>query len=230
MLSYKFPTTAEIMAIATEEIAIAGGNVAERFDDGSRLFVRFVLPHALQVTTGDTVHGGVAVRGSGQAVSINPYVFRLVCRNGAIIGTAACTRCVEDSEYVTAEEVGGAIRAAVYECASKSVFVETVEQMRRSRETPAGAAINLLRHLSNLPPDIAAQMASLVAQRFFEAADQSRFDLMNAVTSVARDSNDPDLRWRLEELGGAIGVSRTPRSKGEISKWEAQRRLQYART
>jgi hypothetical protein len=32
----------------------------------------------------------------------------------------------------------------------------------------------------------------------------SRFDLMNAVTATARNLTDPEARWRLEELGGAI--------------------------
>ena len=29
---------------------------------------------------------------------------------------------------------------------------------------------------------------------------------MNAVTSVARDTRDPETRWRLEELGGGIAI------------------------
>jgi hypothetical protein len=29
---------------------------------------------------------------------------------------------------------------------------------------------------------------------------------MNAVTSVARDTRDPELRWRLETFGGGIPV------------------------
>jgi len=33
---------------------------------------------------------------------------------------------------------------------------------------------------------------------------------MNAVTSVARDTRDPELRWRLEELGGGIPAMLVP--------------------
>jgi hypothetical protein len=34
---------------------------------------------------------------------------------------------------------------------------------------------------------------------------------MNAVTSVARDTRDPELRWRLEEFGGGIpALARDP--------------------
>jgi hypothetical protein len=47
-------------------------------------------------------------------------------------------------------------------------------------------------------------MMAMILGRFTSGADRSRFGLMNAVTSVARDTHDPELRWRLEELGGGI--------------------------
>jgi hypothetical protein len=47
-------------------------------------------------------------------------------------------------------------------------------------------------------------------ERFFQEGDRSRLALMNAVTSVARDTPDPEVRWRLEELGGGIPVGRAP--------------------
>jgi hypothetical protein len=34
--------------------------------------------------------------------------------------------------------------------------------------------------------------------------DQSAFGVLNAVTSLARDTRDPETRWQLEELGGAL--------------------------
>ena len=37
---------------------------------------------------------------------------------------------------------------------------------------------------------------------------------MNAVTSVARDTRDPELRWRLEEFGGGIPVAMPERDPG----------------
>jgi hypothetical protein len=55
---------------------------------------------------------------------------------------------------------------------------------------------------SGAPRDIFAA----ILDRFFESRDESGFGLINAVTSVARDTSDPDLRWRLEELGGGIPV------------------------
>lgn len=33
---------------------------------------------------------------------------------------------------------------------------------------------------------------------------------MNAVTSVARDQDDPEVRWQLEELGGGVPAMSFP--------------------
>jgi hypothetical protein len=56
----------------------------------------------------------------------------------------------------------------------------------------------------------ATEVIGQILSRFSGQRDRTRFGLMNAVTSVARDTRDPDLRWRLEELGGAIGAAKTP--------------------
>ena len=58
-----------------------------------------------------------------------------------------------------------------------------------------------------MPPEIAAQLLDSIRGRYTASRDRSRFGLMNAVTSVARDTRDPELRWRLEELGGGIPVT-----------------------
>jgi len=36
---------------------------------------------------------------------------------------------------------------------------------------------------------------------------------MNSVTSLARDTRDPDLRWNLEEFGGEIAANPNPTPK-----------------
>ena len=38
---------------------------------------------------------------------------------------------------------------------------------------------------------------------------------MNAVTSVARDTREPELRWRLEELAGGIAAHIEPAPTGD---------------
>ena len=58
--------------------------------------------------------------------------------------------------------------------------------------------------LSRFPAQVAGQLMGEIMGRFFGAGDRSRFGLMNAVTSLARDTADPELRWDLEELGGGV--------------------------
>ena len=43
-----------------------------------------------------------------------------------------------------------------------------------------------------------------IMQRFARDRDQTIFGFMNAITSLARDTRDPQTRWRLEELGGSV--------------------------
>jgi len=45
-----------------------------------------------------------------------------------------------------------------------------------------------------------------IAGRFARSSDGSRFSLMNAVTSVARDTRAPELKWDLEVVGAAVGA------------------------
>src|SRR5260370_13501237 len=64
--------------------------------------------------------------------------------------------------------------------------------------------------LARLSLRLAAQVAGTILERFSQAGDRSRFGLMNSVTSVARDTADPEVRWRLEEMGGGICACLTP--------------------
>jgi hypothetical protein len=64
--------------------------------------------------------------------------------------------------------------------------------------------LRLLPRFSRLPQPVAAEILSSVLRTFTNGRDRSVFGLMNAVTSVARDEPEPETRWRLEELGGAI--------------------------
>jgi hypothetical protein len=210
MLLDEFPTIDEIKTLFAEEIAAAGGVVSDTFDDRRRLFTRSVLPRLREVATGDKVQGGVALMATEGEVSVHPYVYRLVCKNGAIVAHAIQTRQIEGCDFVTSEEVIGAVREAIRECCADEAFSAAAQQMRSAREAQADLALALLPHLARLSPSDAAQVAGPILERFNQGSDRSRFGLMNAVTSVARDTADPEIRWRLEEMGGGICAGLTP--------------------
>lgn len=202
--------TAAIRSLFAEEIAAAGGTVSDTFDDGKQLFTRSILPGVREVIPGDAFQSGVALRSTSEGVWIYPYLFRQVCRNGAIVAHALQSQHVEANEFDVPEEAAATVREAVRACCSEDAFAEAISTMRTARERVAGVAINLLPLLSRLPPELGTQIFRKVVERFFDGEDASQYGLMNAVTSVARDTLDPDLRWRLEELGGGLPAERLP--------------------
>jgi len=198
-------TTREIEEIFAEEIAAAGGSVSNTFDDGNRLFMRAILAAECEVKARDHVQGGVAIRATERDIWVHPYVFRQVCQNGAIIAHATETRHLERAEFESDPEEAfiAALREAVQACCAQEAFETAADLMRSSVESEVDIALMLMPMLSRLPA-LAADLLGSIMDRFFEGRDNSRFGLMNAVTSVARDTRDPELRWQLEKIGGGI--------------------------
>jgi hypothetical protein len=83
--------------------------------------------------------------------------------------------------------------------------------MRTASEEEADKDLSLLRWMPWLSGRI-SQFFPVILRRFFRDRERSRFGLINAVTSVARDVRNPEHRWNLEQLGGAIIVGRSPAS------------------
>jgi hypothetical protein len=199
-------TTSEIATIFADEIASLGGSVSDTFDDGSRLFIRAVLPAELEVEPGDRVQGGVAIRATHDEVWIHPYVFRQVCQNGAIIAHAVQTHHIDRTEfsYDPDAELAHALRESVRECCEAEAFENATEAMQLSTQSGVDLALTIMPTLSRLPSEFAAEILGPVIDEFFKSERRSRFDLMNAVTAVARETTDPEVRWELEKIGGAV--------------------------
>jgi hypothetical protein len=206
MVPYSNLTTAQVLTVFTEQIAARTGRVTDTFHDGQRLFTRSILPQVEEVRPGDRVQGGVALKAIGEKVWLYPYVFRLVCRNGAIIAQALEARTVENLDQLEPEMALEAIRDGIEACCVAEVFQETVDKMRTACEVQADLALNLLPLLSQFSTGGNVALVSQIMDQFFRDGDQSRFGLANAVTAIARDTRDPDARWNLEELGGGIAI------------------------
>jgi hypothetical protein len=202
-------TTGEIRTIFAEEIAAARGTVSDTFDDGARLFTRSTLPWLREVRPQDRVQGGVALKATGQEVWVHPYIFRLVCKNGAIMARATQTRHIENLDLLTHEEAAGAIREAMRDCCVEEAFKEAAERMRSIADRQIDHTITMLSRFGrgqDLPPAV----VRAIMDQFFRERDPSPYGLMNAVTAVARETRDPERRWRLEQLGGGIPVAWVP--------------------
>jgi hypothetical protein len=218
------PATQHICATVVEELAFIGGTVKDEFDDGRRLFLRATLPMSDEVRPKDIVEGGIAVRAVGQEIEVCPYLFRQVCRNGAIMPQVAETRCIRRVNFAAPSEAVEAVkdqlREAVRACSAAEVFAHATRQFRSAttREVPGDVSklLMLLSFRRTIPADLQEQ----IVRRFLQASDRSAFGLMNAVTSVARDQKNPEVRWRLEELGGGVPALRFPEVRPDGSAAE----------
>jgi hypothetical protein len=200
-------TTAMVKTVFAEEIAGLGGTLSDTFDDGQRLFVRSILPAVEEVRAKDRVQGGVALRSDGSEAWVHPYVFRQVCSNGAIMAQAIETRHVADFDVRGPEEALPELREAIQACGSREAFTVAAQQMRSAQDAQVDLALSLVPFLSRFPATLVTQLMG----RFFGDRDRSAFALANAMTATARDTSDPELRWRLEELGGGVFAGRKPR-------------------
>jgi hypothetical protein len=223
MLSHSSLTTAQVLAAFTDEVAARGGRVTDTFHDGRRLFARSVLPGVEDVRPGDGVQGGVAVKATGDGVWVYPYVFRLVCRNGAVAAQTIASRYLGDLPQLEPDVALESVRDGVAACCAPEAFLDTVRKMRTACEERVDLALNLLPLLSRLPGGANAELLAQILDRFFQDGDRSRFGLANAVTAVARDTRDPDVRWNLEELGGAVAAGTLPRRPAGGSRAAAAR-------
>jgi hypothetical protein len=194
----------EVEGIFTREVELAGGQLADRFSDGTLLLLRAVTPRAGEVQRGDRVQGGVALRSDCEHVYVHPYVFRQVCTNGAIRAQAIETAHIDLLEVPYGRDVAEELREAVVRCLGRDVLSQSVSEMRSALEREADIALHVLPWLSQHQAALPARLARQIARRFVQSRDRSHYGLMNAVTSVARDTTDARTRWRLEELGGGV--------------------------
>ena len=131
------------------------------------------------------------------------------------------------------EAVNEHLREAVRACSAAEVFDYAVRQVRfaTTREIPWTVFHLLLR--SSLRRTISTTPQEEILRRFRDAGDRTAFGLMNAVTSVARDQDDPEVRWQLEELGGGVPAMtflhvRPDGSEAELMVSEVQERFAVA--
>lgn len=241
MSSGYWPTTVDVYRIFSEETAHAGGIVTNTFDDGGRLFIRSVIPELCEIIPGDSVKGGVALRSNLEEIWIHPYILRVACSNGSIrplaIQSTQISRKDSGEPPRTEHDFALHLRGAIRRCLDKEVLQAGVNEMREAHSKGIASALSMLQMTEFLHANISSprllkiapvlieaaversegrtnsRSRHLVLQRYRCGKDRTAFGLMNAVTSVARDSQDPEDRWRLEELGGMIPLLPYPFEK-----------------
>jgi hypothetical protein len=205
-------TSSLLLETLTETVAAHHGTVIDAFDDGRRLFARSVLPEVKEVRPGDGFQGGVALRSTGNSVWVHPYVFRLVCKNGAIMAQSLQTLELQDMELLSADMALLQVREAIEICCSREAFTPSVEALRASRDRNADLAIGMMANLRRMTakfPD-SSNFTKRILDQFFEERDRSHYGLINAITAVARETREPERRWELESFAGSLALLKMP--------------------
>lgn len=224
MFSSSSPSTEQFLAIFNDEVAARGGRITDTFHDGQRLFTRSVLPHVEAVRAGDRLQGGLALKATEERVCLYPYFFRLVCRNGAIVAETIEARSIDDLQQLDPVTVYQSLRESIGACCAVEVFQNIVRKVSTSLTVQADLALNMMPLLSRLSAGTHHEIMTQIMSQFFREGDQTLFGLANAFTAVARDTQDPELRWDLEEMGGGIAVGVKPRQPQDSGRVRRSRR------
>ncbi len=202
------PAAPEILDAFEHEVRELGGTVRDVYAEGDLLFARAILPDEMDVRPGDRVHGGVAVRTHDTEILVHPYTYRVVCTNGAISASSSGSRVVQRVELaaptVVIDGVLDDLREAIHTSGNPPALQQTISAMRSAADREADILFQLMTALPHMPPGVRASVLRTILRRFEAEGDRSTLGLVNAVTSVARDTVDPELRWRLEEVGGGM--------------------------
>jgi hypothetical protein len=202
------PSPKEIRAIFEEELTIIGGRISDDIRHRGRLYLRATVPHTRQVRPNDHIQGGVAITTVDQDIRVYPYVFRQIGRNGAImtqlLETQRIKRVSTDASSRALGNLKEKLRHTIRLCAGAETLSTVTEQLRHAAEAEVDASIQLSAVISRLPRRQSSLLLSQILSEFHDDEDDSVYALMNAVTVVARDEQDPETRWDLEELAGGV--------------------------
>jgi hypothetical protein len=208
MATIHSPTPKETLSIVEEELSKIGGRFAECARHKGRLFIWATVPHTRQVRPNDHIQGGVAVSTIGCEISIFPHVFRQMYRSGAIMshtdGMKRLKRVPSTSAPRVLERLRMRVRSLIQECTSSEMLTQLTDQLRVAAESDVDAGLQMSTVISQLPRRHSSLLLSQILSEFHEDEDHSVYGLMNAVAAVARDEDDLETKWDLEELAGWV--------------------------
>jgi hypothetical protein len=190
----------------------------------TRMYVKVVTPRVeFEIQPGDIVQAGVVISNSEighGSLSVQPLVYRLVCRNGLIAPDHAMRKAhVGRLQEASTEEITIfrddtlaaedkafylKVRDVVQAAVSQATFEQTAARMRSAlgiklTGDPVKAVEALAtRYLLN------EQERSGVLRSLITEADLSGYGLVNAITGYAQEVDSYDRATELEQLGGRL--------------------------
>ena len=194
-----------------QTIQLRGGTLVDEARRQRKGFLCAILPMTSYLQAGDLLTGGAALKIYENAVSLHTYLLRQICSNGMVQPMLQQERRFEIGELSSFQiEFRLGLDALHRRGLAQHVrrFEESMRQKLEDRElrrTISKAATILNR--SHLREDLTARIAEeqrRAVNRGREDDLPRRFDLINAVTALARDTGNPMQRWKLMEFAGHL--------------------------
>lgn len=190
----------------------------------TRMYIKCVTPRLkFEMAPGDVVQAGIVISNSevGQGtLSVQPLLFRLVCRNGLIVADRALRKThagralaqQEDGVTVYQDDTLQAddkafflkVRDIVQAAVSEVTFRQAAEKMQRTMGIAlAGDPVQAVQVLAQRYTLNDAERSG-VLRHLVTGADLSGYGLINAVTQYSHDVEDYDRATEFEMLGGKL--------------------------
>jgi hypothetical protein len=190
----------------------------------TRMYLKVVTPRVqFEVAPGDVVQAGIVITNSevGQGtLSVQPLVYRLVCRNGLIASDHALRKThvgrtlhgESDAVTVFREDTLAAddkafflrVRDVVAAAVSETTFRLVAQKLQKTRDIRlTGDPVKAVEVLSNRYTLNEGERTGVLRHLIAEG-DLSAYGLVNAVTHFSQDVDDYDRATEFEQLGGRL--------------------------
>ena len=190
----------------------------------TRMYIKCVTPQLkFEMAPGDIVQAGIAISNSevGQGtLSVQPLLFRLVCRNGLIVADRALRKThvgralggeeeriqVYQDDTLRADDKAFflKVRDVVEAAVSEATFRQVAQKLQKTRDIRlTGDPVKSVEVLANRYTLNDTERAGVLRHLIVEG-DLSAYGLVNAVTHFSQDVDDYDRATELEALGGKL--------------------------
>lgn len=194
----------------------------------TRLYLKAVIPTIqAEVSVGDVVQAGFVISNSEVgwgAVKIEPFVYRLVCKNGAIINDLAHRKTHVGRKHAHAQVLfDGAeeyyrpetreaddkafwlkVRDVIAAHVGSETFTAIVDRWKRAKEEKITGDVVKVVEVTAKRYGLADSERTSVLQHLIKGGDLSAYGLMNAITRTAEDAETYDRSTDLERMGPTI--------------------------
>lgn len=190
----------------------------------TRMYLKVTTPCVrVEIAPGDVVQAGVIVTNSEVGVgslSVQPLVFRLVCKNGLIASDHSLRKTHVGRTLAAAEEAVVVfkddtlraddqafflkVRDVVEAAVSEATFRLVAERMQRTRSIPlSGDPVKSVEVLASRYALNEGERAGVLRHLITEG-DLSGYGLVNAVTGYSQEIDDYDRATEFEAMGGKL--------------------------